>query len=372
LAEKSARLAQLNLELNIDNHGGVDDEDELTLSEDEEYDYRNELEASGIDEADLFSREKDDPDEAVAGVGEELTEQGRNDALRAEIESGAMLDIDGVLVKEAAPDFAGAQDGVGLSAGKVTSADIYGEKMNLENYAEYRYPKAAQFLGLHGVDITSLEQEDDATYSLLVEGAVNSILQREKFAEPSLNPRASNDEYHFIRDCAMSVVSRELDMPDFPLPPASKGFSGEDIWQMREKGYQVAELALYGHLPKAERDVILQAGSNQSDEAGKESGVKITSLSDYAEERKAIIAEAKRKLAEDGAVPIITDAMEGRAYEGEIVEIGTAYAVQKIDEGRGDHPQPELPERFFAGDKPIRRALSRNNLRPGDERLSGR
>jgi hypothetical protein len=27
--------------------------------------------------------------------------------------------------------------------------------------------------------------------------------------------------------------------------------------------------------------------------------------------------------------------MEGRAYEGEIVEIGTAYAVQKIDEGRG-------------------------------------
>jgi hypothetical protein len=34
-------------------------------------------------------------------------------------------------------------------------------------------------------------------------------------------------------------------------------------------------------------------------------------------------------------MPIITDAMEGRAYEGEILEIGTAYAVQKIDEGRG-------------------------------------
>jgi hypothetical protein len=104
---------------------------------------------------------------------------------------------------------------------------------------------------------------------------------------------------------------------------------------MRGKGYQTAELALYGHLPKAERDAILQAGFSSAGEAGKDSGVKITSLSDYAEERKAIIAEAKRKLAEDGAVPIITDAMEGRAYEGEIVEIGASYAVQKIDEGRG-------------------------------------
>jgi hypothetical protein len=34
-------------------------------------------------------------------------------------------------------------------------------------------------------------------------------------------------------------------------------------------------------------------------------------------------------------VPIITDAIEGRAYEGEILEVGSAYAVQKIDEGRG-------------------------------------
>jgi hypothetical protein len=124
-------------------------------------------------------------------------------------------------------------------------------------------------------------------------------------------------------------------MPDFPSPPASKDFSGEEIWQMREKGYQAAEIALYGHLPRAERDAILQSGSNSDSEAGKDSGVKITSLSDYAEERKAIIAEAKRKLAEDGAMPIITDAMEGRAYEGEILEIGSAYAVQKIDEGRG-------------------------------------
>jgi hypothetical protein len=177
LAEKSARLAQLNLELNIDSHGGVDDDDELTLSEDEEYDYRSELAEIGIDETELFSRSKDEPDEVVVGIGEELTEQGKNDELRAEIESGAMLDIVGVYVEE--------------------------------------------------TDLNS-DREDD-----------------------------------------------------------------------EKKTYE------------------------------------ITSLSDYAEERKAIIAEAKRKLAEDGAVPIITDAMEGRAYEGEIVEIGSSYAVQKIDEGRG-------------------------------------
>jgi hypothetical protein len=133
----------------------------------------------------------------------------------------------------------------------------------------------------------------------------------------------------------MSVVCRELEMPDFPAPPASEYFSGETIWQMREKGYQLAESALYGHLPKAERDAILQSSSNPRGETGKDSGVKITSLADYAEERKTIIAEAKRKLAEDGAMPIITDAMEGRAYEGEILEVGSAYAVQKIDEGWG-------------------------------------
>jgi hypothetical protein len=104
---------------------------------------------------------------------------------------------------------------------------------------------------------------------------------------------------------------------------------------LRKRGAVLAESALYGHLPKAERDAILQSGSNSEDESGKDSGVKITSLADYAEERKTIIAEAKRKLAEDGAMPIITDAMEGRAYEGEILEVGSAYAVQKIDEGRG-------------------------------------
>jgi hypothetical protein len=101
---------------------------------------------------------------------------------------------------------------------------------------------------------------------------------------------------------------------------------------MREKGYQAAERALYGYLPKAGHDSILYA---ESPEAERDKNGKIVSFADYAEERKAIIAEAKRKLAEDGAVPVITDAIEGRAYSGEIVEIGSAYAVQKIDEGRG-------------------------------------
>jgi hypothetical protein len=341
LAEKTARLAKLNLELNIDSHGGVDDEDELTLSDDEEYDYQNELAETGIDEAELFSRHKDDPDEVVAGIGEELTEQGENDDLRAEIESGASLDIDGALVEAAAQDFEDdeteipdtiIEDTAGMS---VTSADIYGEKMRLENYAKYRYPKAAQFLDLHNVNIKSLEQSDDATYSLLVEGAVNSVLQNGKFAEPSLNPYSVNNEYHYIRDCAMSIVSRKLELPDFPEPKGFDGPSAAGMEALRKRGAVLAESALYGHLPKAEREAILRSDSNSEDESGKDSGVKITSLADYAEERKAIIAEAKRKLAEDGAMPIITDAMEGRAYEGEILEVGSAYAVQKIDEGRG-------------------------------------
>jgi hypothetical protein len=322
LAEKSARLAQLNLELNIDSHGGVDDEDELTLSDDEEYDYRNELAETGIDEYELFSRHKDDPDDVVAGIGEELAEQGKDDELRAEIESGAMLDIDGTLIEDAAEK-------------PITSADIYGEKMNLENYAEYRYPKAAQFLDLHNVDITSLERSDDATYSLLVEGTVNSVLQRERLAEPSLNPYSVNNEYHYIRDCAMTIVSRKLELPDFPEPRGFDGPSAAGLVALKKRGAVLAESALYGHLARAERDTILRSGSNQANESAEESGTKITSLSDYAEERRAIIAEAKRKLAEDGAMPIITDAMEGRAYSGEIVEIGSSYAVQKIDEGRG-------------------------------------
>jgi hypothetical protein len=89
---------------------------------------------------------------------------------------------------------------------------------------------------------------------------------------------------------------------------------------LRKKGEKLAELSLCGYLLKAEREILPE---NESSERNS------------AEERKALIAEARRKLAGDGAVPIITDAMEGRAYSGEIVEMGSAYAVQKIDEGRG-------------------------------------
>ena len=68
LAEKSALLAELNLELNINNHNqGNDAEGEdLTLGEDEEYDYRAELAEAGIDEDMLFrSRAEIEPDEAI-------------------------------------------------------------------------------------------------------------------------------------------------------------------------------------------------------------------------------------------------------------------------------------------------------------------
>jgi hypothetical protein len=340
LAEKSARLAKLNLELNIDRHGGVDDEEELTLSEDEEYDYRNELADTGINEADLFSRKKDDPDEVVVGVGEELTEQGKNDTLRAEIESGAMLDIDGVHVEEIAQSFDGGQEQEGAAVFKVfdgfagtpngtplTSADLYGEKMNLSNYRDFHYPKAAQFIDIHdarGQYAYIVSDGDIREYHLLVAGIVNATLQEQHIAKQSLNPRSSNEEYHFIRDYAMTRVCKELELPDSPMPEPVSGLSDTDMAALKERGEKLAELSLYGHLPEAEREKVL--AEMKSSEIPEK---------DPTEERKALIAEARRKLAEDGAMPIITDAMEGRAYEGEILEIGSAYAVQKIDEGRG-------------------------------------
>ena len=168
LNEKSARLAQLNLELNISSHsGGMDEENDLMLSEDEEYDFRNELEDAGIDESELFPSHSDDDFEGIAAVGQELTEQGKQDEFIRGIESEAMNEI-----------------------------------------------------------------EEPA------------------FAEAAI---------------ALNIISE----------------------------------------------------------------------SDSLEERKAIIAEARRKLTANGTMPVITDAMEGRAYKGEIVEIGTAYAVQQIGEGRG-------------------------------------
>jgi hypothetical protein len=339
LTEKSARLPQLNLELNIDNHSGMDDEEELTLSEGEEYSYRNELAETGIDEAELFSRHKCDPEEVVAGVGEELTEQGKRDELLSEIESGATLDVDGVTVEDPAQNFDDDRDEAvtlkiwdGFARApeekSLTSAEIYGEKMNLENYKDYRYPKAAQFIDLHGTSVKSLEHSDDATYGLLLEGVVNSVLQNEKLVKSSLNPHASNHEYHYIRDYAMTIVSKELELPEFPKPKDIDGYSETDMKALKVQGAIFTELALYGHLPEKEREEhIAELGSRMKNA--------ILGETDPTEERKALIAEARRKLAGDGAMPIITDAMEGRAYSGEIVEIGSAYAVQKIDEGRG-------------------------------------
>jgi hypothetical protein len=195
LNEKSARLAQLNLELNIDNHSSAfDDEDELSLSEDEEYDYRAELADCGLDEAELFSRDhrsRSETDDVVAEIGGELAEQGKKDALREEIEAGAVIDVEGTLIRE-------TQEG---------ETEV----------------------------VTELDDDNQA-------------------------------------------------------PRTTRG------------------------------DVVL---------------IGLPAVIDPAEERKAVIAEARRKLAEDGTMPVITDALEGRAYTGEIVEVGTAYAVQKIDEGRG-------------------------------------
>jgi hypothetical protein len=126
----------------------------------------------------------------------------------------------------------------------------------------------------------------------------------------------------------MSKVCEKLELPDVSMPEPVEGLSGTDMAALREKGEDLAALSLYGHLPEKEREGQIAGLGSRMKGA-------ILSETDPAEERKARIAEARRKLAEDGAMPIITDAIEGRAYSGEIVEIGTAYAVQKIDEGRG-------------------------------------
>jgi hypothetical protein len=60
-----------------------------------------------------------------------------------EIESGAMLDIDGTLVSEVSHGFDELEGNSGkVIDNRVTSANLYGEKMNLENYREFHYSKA--------------------------------------------------------------------------------------------------------------------------------------------------------------------------------------------------------------------------------------
>jgi hypothetical protein len=165
LTEKSARLAELNLELNISNHsrGGEEEEEGLTLGEDEEYEFQNELTEAGLDEDSLFRRP--------------------------------------------------TANGTAFDETETTSVTEYETRETL------------------------VETGDDA----------------QSFAD------------NIVRF--------------------------EDIRQQKE-------------LSKAE----------------------------IQEDRKNVIIAAKAKL---GDVPIVTDAMEGKTYSGEIVEMGAAYAVQKIDDGRG-------------------------------------
>jgi hypothetical protein len=252
LAEKSARLAKLNLELNIDNHSSVDDEEELTLSQDEEYDYRNELAETGIDEAELFSRRKDDPEETVAGVGEELTEQGKNDDLRGEIESGAMLDIDGTRTSEISQKFDRLKEADNITKPEfadnlIARADPSRDKMDLSDYRNFHYPKAAQFIDLHdskGQNINLLTDGSANTYHFLVEAALNTILQEQKIADQPIDSRSANDEYHFIREYAMTKVCKELELPDFPVPESVKGLSDIGMAMLKERGKKLAEHSL--------------------------------------------------------------------------------------------------------------------------------
>jgi hypothetical protein len=230
LAEKSARLAQLNLELNIDNHNGsLDEEDELIMSEDEEYEYQAELAESGIGEAELFSRKKDDAEEAAVDVGGELTEQGQETTAAERIEE---------LLEMGYPHRVKGNEGH-----TATLVDAQPLNKGEAPLGIYRYPG--------GDCVHDLEE--------LLHGGSIEILENARKTE-------------------------EVDNVSTPVVP--------------------------------------EIDSTEERKA-------------LSEERKAVITGAKRKLAEDGAMPIITDAMEGRAYTGEIVEIGSAYAVQKIDDGRG-------------------------------------
>jgi hypothetical protein len=284
-----------------------------------------------------------------------------------------MLDIDGTLVKEIAVNFdddrAEMPDTlIGSPAGTpVTGAELYGEKMNLSNYTDFAYPKAAQLIEIHdpqGQFGSMLSDGDAREYRLILEGIVNAALQEHGIAERPLDPRSFNDEYHFIRDYAMTIVCKELELPDIPEPRDIDSYDGISMKTLKIKGVVLAGLSLYGHLPEEERE---------EQTASLESRLKemITGKKDAAEERASIIAEAKRKLAGGGAMPIITDAIEGRAYSGEMVEIGSVYAVQKIDEDRGIiHNLSYL--------KDFSRVINesgipyRNILRPGNERINRR
>jgi len=335
LAEKAARLAELNLELNIDNHsrGGAEEEEGLTLGEDEEYDFQNELAEVGLDADTLFRRSSEDiresmqvPEVAIESVS---PENDLDTTVRAPTNNRQETGEIPSAVETVATPFI---------------INPYAEKMDLERYADYGNPKAAQFLDIHGIAVHEATEKDDAAYHLLAEGAVNSLLQANNVVPQSLNPYSANEQYHYVRDCAMSIVCKELDMQDHPYPEDVKGLSETDMRVLKEKGKELAELALYGHLAQAERDRILasQTPSSLSAEPSAQENDAIManvpatpeapqiSPVERSEDRKAVIASAKQQ-----GLVILTDAMEGRSYSGEIVEMGAAYAIQKVDAARG-------------------------------------
>ncbi|GHS88902.1 hypothetical protein AGMMS49957_11190 [Synergistales bacterium] len=394
LAEKSGRLTQLNLALNIDNHSGdMEADEDLSLDEDEEYSFKAELEELGMDEQELFSRKadldvmpiRDEPNiqEATILESEEGVESIENLDGTNQLEDDvalnqlvvlpvASIDTDGRIHVTTVAASETPQISENTADDEVPHyATVSDWSDEAERYGDYKYPIAAAFLDAHGFDINNHANWDDSTYRTFVEGTVNAVLQTQGIVKESLNPYKSNPEYHFIRDSAMSILCQEFDMPDFPKPEAIEGFSIDEAKAAEEKGQRLADFALYGQLPQAEREGILrdrnalQTDILQTTEVSKMSGVsevsevsevsqvlQISQISqipqipenitdkkapylDVAAERKAVIAEARRKLSGSNIVPIITDAIEGRAYEGKIVEIGSAYAVQEIEEGRG-------------------------------------
>lgn len=86
---------------------------------------------------------------------------------------------------------------------------------------------------------------------------------------------------------------------------------------------EVENIALQIEEPTISDNIVSIAEIRKSQELSK---------SEAAEDRKNVIAAAKGKF---GGALILTDAMEGKSYSGEILEKGVAYAVQIIDEGRG-------------------------------------
>ncbi len=89
------------------------------------------------------------------------------------------------------------------------------------------------------------------------------------------------------------------------------------------------EETLYRSRPDIDAEEAIRGDEPASQEREEARPADIPSINPI-EDRETVIGEAKRQ-----GLTIITDAMAGRTYSGEIVVTGTAYVMQKIDEGRG-------------------------------------